>query len=85
MSEQERIQKLLKEELSREAAKIINEVESDESLKNITLPDELDASLGAKIEQYEAKKAAYEALSEQDKEALRIGQELKIRKSKETP
>lgn len=85
MSEQERIQKLLKEELSREAAKIINEVESEESLKNITLPDELDASLRAKIEQYEAKKAAYETLSEKDKETFRIGQELKILQSKETP
>ena len=51
-SEQERMQKLLKNELTEEADKIIKEVEADESLKDIALPEELDAGLKAKIEQY---------------------------------
>lgn len=77
-SEQERMQKLLKNELTEEADKIIKEVEADESLKDIALPEELDAGLRAKIEQYEAEKAAYEMLSDKDKEAIRIGREFQI-------
>lgn len=80
-SEQERMQKLLKNELTEEADKIMKEVEADESLKDIVLPEELDAGLRAKIEQYEAEKAAYEMLSDKDKEAIRIGREIQIQRA----
>lgn len=80
-SEQERMQKLLKNELTEEADKIMKEVEADESLKDIALPEELDAGLRAKIEQYEAEKAAYEMLSDKDKEAIRIGREIQIQRA----
>ena len=81
-SEQERMQKLLKNELTEEADKIIKEVEADESLKDIALPEELDTGLKTKIEQYEAEKAAYEMLSDKDKEAIRIGREIQIQRAK---
>lgn len=80
-SEQERMEKLLKNELKKEADKTMKEVEADESLKDIALPDELDAGLRAKIEQYEAEQAAYEKLSDQDKEAIRIGREYQIQRA----
>ena len=80
-SEHERMEKLLKNELTQEADKIIKEVEADESLKDIALPEELDAGLMAKIEQYEAEKAAYEMLSDQDKEAIRIGREIQFQRT----
>ena len=80
-NEHERMEKLLKNELTREADKIIKEVEADESLKDIALPEELDAGLKAKIEQYEAEKAAYEMLSDEDKEAIRIGREFQIKRA----
>lgn len=80
-SEQERMEKLLKNELKKEADKTMKEVEADESLKDIALPDELDAGLRAKIEQYEAEQTAYEKLSDQDKEAIRIGREIQIQRA----
>ena len=80
-SEQERMQKLLKNELTEEADKIMKEVEADESLKDIALPEELDAGLRAKIEQYETERAAYEMLSDKDKEAIRIRRELQIQRA----
>lgn len=52
-SEQERIKKLLRDELDKEVAKIIKEVESDESLKNLALPEDIDMELRAKIKKYE--------------------------------
>ena len=82
-SEQERMQKLLKNELTQEAGKIIKEIEADESLKDIALPEELDTGLKTKIKQYEAEKAVYEMLSDQDKEAIRIGREIQIQRAKD--
>lgn len=78
MDEQERFEKLLKRVLDKEAEKTIQEVEADESLKNLILPDELDVGLRTKIEQYKEEKAAFEKLSEQDKEEIQIGREFQI-------
>lgn len=83
MDEQKRFEKLLKRVLDKEAENTIEEVEADESLKNLTLPDELDAGLRAKIEQYEMEKAAYDMLSNEDKEAIRIGREFQILRTNE--
>lgn len=82
-SEQERIKKLLSDELDKEAKKIIEEVEADESLKNLVLPEGMDVGLQAKIEQYEANKTVYENLSDEDKETFRLGREQQILKAKD--
>lgn len=84
MDEQKHIEKLLKRVLDKEAEKIIKEVEADEALKNLTLPEDMDAGLKAKIEQYEEEQAAYQKLSEQDKEAIRIGREIQIQRAKDS-
>lgn len=82
-SEQERIKKLLRDELDKDTEKIIEEVEADESLKNLALPEDMDAGLQAKIKQYEANQAVYENLSDGDKEALRLGREQQILRAKD--
>lgn len=82
-SEQERIKKLLRDELDKDTEKIIEEVEADESLKNLALPEDMDAGLQAKIKQYEANQAVYENLSDGDKEAFRLGREQQILRVKD--
>lgn len=82
-SEQERIKRLLRDELDKDTEKIIEEVEVDESLKNLVLPEDMDAGLQAKIKQYEANQAVYENLSDGDKEALRLGREQQILRAKD--
>ena len=77
-NEQEKLEEFLKSELKKEGDAIRAEVEADESLKNITLPDDFDDGLWEKIKKREEEKAAYEALSEKDKEALRLGREMML-------
>lgn len=71
---------ILKAELEREARDILAEIEADESLQGLTMPDEAEEELLQKIRKLEEEKAAYERLSEKDKEALRIGRELQMQK-----
>lgn len=75
-NEQEKLEDFLKSELMKEGDEILAEIEADESLKDISLPEEMDEGLWNKIQKRQAEKAAYEALSEKDKEALRLGREL---------
>lgn len=75
-NEQEKLEDFLKSELMKEGDEILAEIEADESLKDISLPEEMDEGLWKKIQKRQAEKAAYEALSEKDKEALRLGREL---------
>lgn len=82
-NEQEKVKKLMQEELEREAEKIRAEVEADESLRNLPFPDGMDGELQKKIEEYEKNKAAVEMLSEEDQEALRLGRELQMLNVKE--
>ena len=82
-NEQEKVKKLMQEELEREAEKIRAEVEADESLRNLPFPDGMDEELQKKIEEYEKNKAAVEMLSEEDQEALRLGRELQMLNVKE--
>ena len=77
-NEQEKLEEFLKSELKKEGDAIRAEVEADESLKNITLPDNFDDGLWEKIKKREEEKAAYETLSEKDKEALRLGREMML-------
>ena len=77
-NKQKNMEELLKAELKREADEIIAEVNADESLQNIKLPEDMDDKLFEMIRKHEAQKAAYEMLSDKDKEALRIGRELQF-------
>lgn len=71
---------ILKAELEKEAREILAEIEADESLQGLTMPDEAEEELMLKIQKLEEEKAAYERLSEKDKEALRIGREMQMQK-----
>ena len=71
---------ILKDELEKEAREILAEIEADESLQDLTMPDEAEEELMLKIQKLEEEKAAYERLSEKDKEALRIGREMQMQK-----
>ena len=82
-NEQEKVKKLMQEELEREAEKIRAEVEADESLRNLPFPDGMDGELQKKIEEYEKNKAAVEMLSEVDLEGVRLRRELHMLNVKE--
>lgn len=71
---------ILKAELEKEAREILAEIEADESLQDLTMPDEAEEELMLKVQKLEEEKTAYERLSEKDKEALRIGREMQMQK-----
>ena len=70
------LDKLLKAELEKEAGEIMEEVDSDESLQDISFPEDLDEKMWSKIQEYEEQQKAYEKLSDADKEAIRFGREV---------
>ena len=77
--------KLLKAELEKEAGEIMEEVDSDESLQDISFPEDLDEKMWSKIQEYEEQQKAYEKLSDADKEAIRLGREVQaLRGGKDT-
>ena len=77
--------KLLKAELEKEAGEIMEEMDSDESLKDISFPEDLDEKMWSKIQEYEEQQKAYEKLSDADKEAIRLGREVQaLRGGKDT-
>lgn len=77
-NEQDNLEKLLEEELKKEADQILAELEADESLKNIELPGDLDTRMMERIRKVGEEKEMYARLSEKDREALRIGREAQI-------
>ena len=70
------LDKLLKAELEKEAGEIMEEMDSDESLQDISFPEDLDEKMWSKIQKYEEQQKAYEKLSDADKEAIRLGREV---------
>lgn len=74
--EHEEMEKLLRGELDKEAQAILEEIEADESLKDLKLPDENEEVLMQKIQKLEEKKAACEEMPEKDREAFRLGREM---------
>ena len=74
--EHEEMEKLLRGELDKEARAILEEIEADESLKDLKLPDENEEVLMQKIQKLEEKKAACEEMPEKDREAFRLGREM---------
>lgn len=73
---EDNLDKLLKAELEKEAGEIMEEVDSDESLQDISFPEDLDEKMWSKIQEYEEQQKAYEKLSDADKEAIRLGREV---------
>ena len=54
----------------------MEEMDSDESLQDISFPEDLDEKMWSKIQEYEEQQKAYEKLSDADKEAIRFGREV---------
>lgn len=73
---EDNLDKLLKAELEKEAGEIMEEMDSDESLQDISFPEDLDEKMWSKIQEYEEQQKAYEKLSDVDKEAIRLGREV---------
>lgn len=73
---EDNLDKLLKAELEKEAGEIMEEMDSDESLQDISFPEDLDEKMWSKIQEYEEQQKAYEKLSDDDKEAIRLGREV---------
>ena len=57
---EDNLDKLLKAELEKEAGEIMEEVDSDESLQDISFPEDLDEKMWSKIQEYEEQQKAYE-------------------------
>ena len=74
----EKMKEILRSQLKEEAEETIAEVEADKSLKDISLPEDMDEKLQNMIQEYEDGQDVYERLSEKDKEALRIGREMQM-------
>lgn len=70
------LERLLKSELEKEAGEIMKEVDLDDTLEDISFPEDLDEKMRKKIHDYEERQEAYEKLSDADKEAMRLGREL---------
>lgn len=73
---EDNLDKLLKAELEKEAGEIMEEMDSDESLQDVSFPEDLDEKMWSKIQEYEEQQKAYEKLSDADKEAIRLGREV---------
>ena len=73
---EDNLDKLLKAELEKEAGEIMEEMDSDESLQDISFAEDLDEKMWSKIQEYEEQQRAYEKLSDADKEAIRLGREV---------
>ena len=73
---EDNLEKLLKAELEKEAGEIMEEMDSDESLQDVSFPEDLDEKMWSKIQEYEEQQEAYEKLSDTDKKAIRLGREI---------
>lgn len=71
----EEVTGLSEEELQKEADTVREMLEQSPDLQEIEVPEELERKLAERIRKYEEEKAI-DALSEKDKEALRLGREL---------
>ena len=76
----EEVTGLSEEELQKEADTVREMLEQSPDLQEIEVPEELERKLAERIRKYEEEKAI-DALSEKDKEALRLGRELQEKES----
>ena len=63
---------LIEAEMEREAEEIMEEVNSDPSLKDVQAPDDIHDALFEQIREYEKQKV-YDQLTEEDRELIRLG------------
>ena len=56
---EDNLDKLLKAELEKEAGEIMEEMDSDESLQDISFPEDLDEKMWSKIQEYEERQKAW--------------------------
>ncbi|MBQ8804121.1 MAG: DUF4367 domain-containing protein [Tyzzerella sp.] len=68
----DKMNRFIQMESEKEADRILEEVNRDPEIRNLKAPDEIRDKLFAQIREYEAQKA-YENLSEEDKELIRLG------------
>lgn len=81
MKKEDKVMKeFLQEELEKESARIKKEVEQDLSLEEAGPHPELKNKIWKQVEELRRQREAYENLSEADKEALRLGKELQLRR-----
>lgn len=81
MKKEDKVMKeFLQEELEKESARIKKEVEQDLSLEETGPHPELKNKIWKQVEELRRQREAYENLSEADKEALRLGKELQLRR-----
>lgn len=78
----EEVTGLSEEELQKEADTVREMLEQSPDLQEIEVPEELERKLAERIRKYEEEKAI-DALSEKDKEALRLGRELQNKENNE--
>lgn len=78
--EDELMKEFLQEELEKESARIKEEVEQDPPLTESGADPELKNKIWKQAEEIRRQREAYENLSEADKEALRLGKELQLRR-----
>lgn len=78
--EDELMKEFLQEELEKESARIKEEVEQDPPLTESGPDPELKNKIWKQAEGIRRQREAYENLSEADKEALRLGKELQLRR-----
>ena len=65
---EDNLDKLLKAELEKEAGEIMEEVDSDESLQDISFPEDLDEKMWSKIQEYEEQQKAYRKTGTDDRQ-----------------
>ena len=76
----EKLRRLLQEDMEKEADKLMEEVNQDPSLANIKAPDDIYEKLTAQIREYEANKT--KELSKEDQELIRLGKIYKKRRKR---
>lgn len=76
MEKEKKLEQMLRMELMEESNRILNEVASDNSLCDVSVSEEMEQALEKGIREFDEARASYERLSEEDKEALRLGKEL---------
>lgn len=81
--EDKKLKRFLQEELNREADLIMEEVDSDPSLKDVVAPDEIYDNLMQQIHEYEKEQANKNSqASEEEQELIRLGKLYKKKRSR---
>lgn len=77
----EKMKRFLQEQSNREAEEILSQIEADADMADVHAPDEMEAALFARIDEYEKEKA-HRNLSAEDKELIELGKAFKKQKKR---